>query len=244
MTFLSEGALQEVRRDPPGLELQRYWRRTAGTTSVPARALLSHLAAGLVSRGWIQPVDKLLDSAAETLSEPRAVLRGALDELIASDLLTLADDGQRVLTLGGLLSTRPTGLLFYVDHDHTAHLVGPLAGLAVAQAMQLKGEVRATCPVTKQKLVLSCDTAGIDSRNPETIALFLPAWDGAVRPTVAMAGGGFFADDESLGRWQEDNGDPAGMPLASFMFPMAATDLGQELGAALEAVLGHLPDFS
>ena len=33
------------------------------------------------------------------------------------------------------------------------------------------------------------------------------------------------------------------MPLASVLFPMAAAELGEQLGAALEAVLNHLPDF-
>lgn len=244
-TFLTNEALEAVRQHPPGLELVRYWRRTAEASSESANVLLSYLASNLLQRGWIQPADKVLDAAVETLNEPRDKLQAAWNELVASDLVKLDTDGQRVTTIAGILATRPTGLLYYLDIEHQVHLSGPLAGLAVAQALQKKGEVRAACAHDKGKrLAMGCDTSGIFSRKPESIAMFLPAWDGTTSAAAAMAGGGFFADDDALGLWQEGKGDPAGMPLASFMFPMAATDLGQELGAALERILNHLPDFS
>jgi hypothetical protein len=32
--------------------------------------------------------------------------------------------------------------------------------------------------------------------------------------------------------------------MTSFLFPMAAVELGQSLGHALETTLNHLPDFN
>lgn len=228
--------------DPPGLELARHLQRQAPTLSEPARKLLSWLASSLVRRGWVQAVDKALEAAEEPTELARPALQGALDELVAAGLVEL--DGTRIATIAGLLSTRPTGVDFAMADGHSVHLLGPLAALAAAQALQQSGEIRATCPVTGQRLALGCDTSGIASRNPETICVFLPAWDGQAALATMAAAGGFFADDDALGRWQEDKGDPAGMPMTSFLFPMAAVELGQSLGAALEGTLNHLPDFN
>ena len=74
--------------------------------------------------------------------------------------------------------------------------------------------------------------------------MFLPAWDGSISPAEAAAGGGLFADDDALGAWQGSHGDPDGMPLTSMFFPMAATDLGDKLGRALESMLDHVANFA
>lgn len=241
MSFLSVQARASLRNEPPGLELVRYWQTAAGSIGVPARALLSMLASSLLARGWLHPLDKTLESAHETLGEPVDALRKALDELVAVDLVGL--DGDRITTVAGLLSTRPTGLDFRIDAAHEVHLTGPLAALAVARALQKPGEIRGVSSADKSRVVLVCDESGVTSRDPETICMFLPSWDGTERPSALMAAGGLFADDEQLGKWQEDKGDPPGMPLPSMLFPMAAVDLGAQLGSALEPVLSHLPDF-
>ncbi len=241
--FLPDDARALLQKDTPGLELLRYWKNTAETLSEPARVLLSYLVSGLIGRGWAHPIEKAMESAGETLDLKPDALKAALAELQAADLLTL--DGSRIATLGGLLSTRATGAQLYIDHEHQVHLLGPFAGLAVTIALQKPGEVRVVCSHDRAtKLVLVSDINGVVSRDPETVAVFLPSWDGIVSPTAAMAAGGFFADDEALGKWEEEKKDPPGMPLASFMFPMAATDLGQQLGQAMHAILNHLPDFS
>ncbi len=242
MTATSLERPESLHRDPPGLELARHLQRVAPATGDMARKLLSWLASSLVRRGWIQSIDKCLDLAAEQTDLDRGKLAAALDELVHAGLVEL--DGTRVASISGLLSTRPTGVDFVTADGHTVHLLGPLAALAAAQALQQAGEIRATCLVTGKRLVLGCDTAGIASRDPETICVFLPAWEPGMALTAWAALGGFFADDEALGQWQEDKADPAGMPMTSFLFPMAATDLGASLGKALEDVLNHLPDFS
>ena len=83
----------------------------------------------------------------------------------------------------------------------------------------------------------------VQARQPETIGLFLSSWDGLIAPSQASAAGGLFADDDALGAWQDRNGDPAGMPVPAMFFDMAAIELGQQVGAALEGLLNHLPDF-
>jgi len=242
MTFLSEPDLASLRQQPPGLELLRYWCGAADRTDEVCHKLLSYMVSGLVGRGWLQTIDKSLDAAADTLDEPRSRLERALYQLVQADLVAM--DGQKVLALAGLFSTRPTGCLLAVDGDHSVHLLGPMAALAATVALRRTGEVRATCQRDpKRRILLRCDDTGVHSREPEGVCLFLPAWDGARAPSFAMTEGGLFADDDALGRWQEDHGDPPGMPLASQMFPMAAADLGGQLGRGLEALLNHLPDF-
>ena len=242
MTFLTDSDQAALRQEPPGLELLRYWCRVGARTDETCHKLLSYMVSGLVGRGWVQTIDKILDSAVDTLDEPRPRLERALYQLVQADLVVL--DGLKVLAMAGLFSTRPTGCVLAVQGDHTVHLLGPMAALAATVALRRTGEVRATCKRDpKRRIVLGCDETGVHTREPEGVCLFLPAWDGVRAPSFAMAEGGLFADDDALGHWQEEHGDPPGMPVASQMFPMAAADLGLQLGRGLEALLNHLPDF-
>lgn len=243
MPFLDDQAKLLLRKDPAGLEIAHYWRRTVGTLGDPARRLLSYLVSSLMSRGWLASVDKLLDTAADNLHEKRDQVAAEFETLLALDLVSV--EAGKVTQLAGLLSTKPTGLIFKYDQQHEVHLLGPLAALAVSHALQKAGEVRAVCQDDPaQRIVLTCDTAGIATRAPETVTLFLPAWDGDLPPAQVARGGGLFRSDEALDLWQQRNGNPAGMPIASMLFPMAAVDLGADLGSTLEAALNHLPDFS
>ena len=235
-------AIARIRKAPPGLEVARYWHHVAAATPDSAKRLLSYIASALLARGWLQPTDRVLESATETLGEEAAQIKADFDILVAADLVTL--DGPKIVCLAGLLCTKPTGILFKFEGQHEVHVAGPLAAIAIGKALQKSGEIRAVCAEDKAtKLVLKCDTAGITERTPEETCLFLQAWTGDTTPTAVMAQGGFFRDDDALGRWQESAGDPNGMPLASMLFGMAVGDLGQEVGAALESVLNHLPDF-
>lgn len=242
MTFLSDADLGVLRQEPPGLELLHYWARAAAATDETCHKLLSSMVSGLVGRGWLASVDRILDAAIDTLDEPRPRLERALYQLVQADLVAL--DGQKILTLAGMFSTRPTGLSLHIDQEHTVHLLGPLAGLAATVALRRTGQVRGTCKADpKRRIVLACDDTGVHTRDPEGISMFLPVWDGVRAPSFAMAEAGLFGDDEALGHWQEAHGDPPGMPVASAMFPMAASDLGVKLGRSLETLLNHLPDF-
>lgn len=222
---------------PPGLERADRLKQASAASSEQARKVLSWLASNLVHRGWLSPLDKLSQQLEEQVELSSDAVRAAVAELQSVGLLEL--DGERVATLAGLLSTRPTGLDFAMADGHTVHLIDPMAALAVSVALQQAGEVRAHCPITEQRLVLECDSSGVASRSPETVCAFL----GGERDGVPVPGA-LLADDDALGAWQEKAGDPPGTPLTSFLFPMAAGDLGQELGQALAPTLSHLPDFA
>lgn len=243
MSFLDDSAKLLLRKDPPGLEIAHYWRRTATTLTDPSRRLLSYLVSALLSRGWLGSVENLLDAAADNLHEPRGQLAAEFESLLALDLISV--EAGKITQLAGLLSTKPTGITFKFDQQTEVHLLGPLAALAVSHALQKAGVVRAKCgDDATQKIELTCDVTGIASRSPETVALFLPAWDGEGPPAQAARGGGLFRSDEALDAWQQAQGNPQGMPIASMLFPMAAVELGADLGSTLEAALNHLPDFS
>ena len=243
MSFLDESAKLLLRKDPPGLEIAHYWRRTVITLSDPSRRLLSYLVSSLLSRGWLGSVEPLLDAAADNLHESRADIASEFESLAALDLIGV--EGGKITQLAGLLSIKTTGITFKFDNQTEVNLLGPLAALAVAQALQKSGVVRAKCGGdSSQKIELTCDVTGIVSRSPETVALFLPAWDGELPPGQAARGGGLFCSDEALDQWQNSQDNPNGMPIASMLFPMASVDLGADLGSTLEAALNHLPDFS
>lgn len=222
---------------PPGLERAARLQQASAASTEAARKVLSWLASNLVHRGWLSSIDKLSGQIHEQTELPVDVVQQAVAELTASGLLEL--DGDRIATVAGLFATRSTGIDFALADGHTVHLIDPLAALAASVALQTSGEVRAQCPISGQRLVLECDSSGVASRAPETVCAFL----GGLRDGLPVAGA-LLADDDALGAWQEQAGDPPGTPLTSFLFPMAAGDLGQEFGRALEPSLSLLPDFA
>ncbi|MSQ81983.1 MAG: hypothetical protein EXR77_03580 [Myxococcales bacterium] len=232
----------KVAKAMPGLEIAAYWQAIAESTTDSQRRLLSYMVSALLARGWMQPLERVLESAEQTLGESPEDLKRDCDALVAFDLLTV--DGSKVTGLAGLISTKPTGLVFKFGGQTEVALLGPLAALAVGRALQKNGEVRAVCAEDRTtKLLLKCDNQGVEDRDPNEICAFFPAWDGESSPTHATASAVLLRDDEALGRWQEKAGEPDGMPLSALFFPMAAADLAMQVGAALETVLNHLPDF-
>ena len=244
MSFLQGDALERVQAAAPGLQLAAWFDHIAENLSEEARALLSYAVSGLVSRGWVSTPDKLLEAAVDAVGEPSNKLRLALDELERVGMVRVQDG--KFTSLAGVLSLRKTRISYFMQGDAQVHLLGPLAALAVSQGLGRPGDVMADCAVSKprKRLKLSCDATGVHSREPDTIAMFLPHWDGTSHPAEAIAGGGLFVDDDALAQWQEAHADVDGMPLSSFMFPMAATDLGARTGRALEQVLDRFGAFA
>ncbi|GEM_PF-3156712 len=244
MSFLEGDALARVQAAPPGLQLAAWFDHVSQTLSEPARALLSYAVSGLVSRGWVSSVDKLLESAVESVGESHEKMKAAFDELESCGMVQT--ENGRFVTLAAVLSMKKTNISYFMDGDHQVHLLGPLAALAVPQGLSRSGEMMADCAQSEpsKRLKLVCDESGVHSREPDTIAMFLAHWDGTSHPADAMAAGGLFVDDDALAAWQDKHADVDGMPLSSFMFPMAATDLGARTGKALEAVLDRFGSYA
>ena len=227
---------------PAGLELLDHLCRVAAVASPAASGLLSTATSGLLGRGWLPSLDSLIDTTAETLDIAPADLRAELPWLCDTGLLDLHEN--RVIALGCVFSTRPTGLTLTLDDKHAVDLLGPLAALAATIALQHAGQIRGRCALSADvTLRLGADAAGVHTRDPDGVALFFPAWRAGARPTEAMAAGVFMRDDDALAAWQIEHGDPAGLPVLSMFFPLAAADLGGALGRALAPLFSHLPNF-
>ncbi len=225
---------------PAGLEVLEHLCRVAAAASPAARGLLSTATSGLIGRGWLPSLDSLIETTSHTLDIPTADLRAELPWLQASGLLEIADS--KVISLGCLFTTRKTALTLVLDDRHAIHLLGPLAALAAPIALAHAGEVRGKCALAVP-LRLLADAEGVHTRDPDGLALFLPAQQpGQTLPEV-MAAGVFLADDDALAAWQAQHGEPAGMPVLAMFFAMAAGDLGGKLGRALAPLFSHLPDF-
>ncbi len=227
---------------PPGLEVLGHLCRVAAAASPAARGLLSTATSGLLGRGWLPSLDSLLETTSHTLDIAPDLLRAELPCLRASGLLEISEN--RVMSIGCLFSTRKTGLTLTLDHKHAVDLLGPLAALAAPIALAHAGAIRGHCAQAPDvQLRLMADEEGIHSREPDGVALFLPAWQPGQKPTEVMAAGVFLADDAALADWQAQHGEPAGMPVLSMFFALAAGDLGGQLGRALAPLFSHLPDF-
>lgn len=243
MAFLTGDSLSRINNAGSGLQLVAHWRALAAEAGDDARSLLSFAVSGLITRGWVANLEGTLNAAAEGLDMPVDRVSAAAHWLQDTGLLQVEEG--RVSTLAGIFSTGRTGATFFMTDDQHVHLVGPLAALAVSRALARSGEVLADCDHSEpaQRLRLECDESGVHSRDPHTICAFLPNWDGEAHPVEAMMGGGLFVDDDALAAWQEGRGDPDGMPLMSMMFPMAATELGSQLGEALDSLLDRFANF-
>ena len=148
------------------------------------------------------------------------------------------------MSLGGLFSTSKTGLTLTVEDRHPVDLLGPLAALAAPVALHCAGEMRGRCALTPEtSWQLQADEAGIHTRHPASLALFLPAWQPGMRPAEVMASGVFLQDDEALAEWQSQHGEPPGMPVLAMLFAMAAAEIGTQLGGALSPLFSELPNF-
>ncbi len=225
----------------PGLEAAEWLIAAAAQASPAGRLLLSQAAASLVNRGWISSPDAVVEQVAAHADLHVDRLREEVEQLARSGLLTLFDG--KILDIAGCLSARPTAWRFHPEGHSAVHLVGPLAALGVARGLGRPGVFRGRCSGggdSAPTVELHCDSQGVHTRAPETLAMFLPAWPGTTYPSEAIAAGRIFADDDALSRWQADAQEPPGLPLPSYLFPFAATDLGDRLGAALESIFDAL----
>ncbi len=229
------------RQAAPGLEAAE-WLIAAASQATPAgRLLLSKAAASLVNRGWISSTDAVVEQVAAHADLTVECLRDEVEQLTRSGLLSVVDG--KIVDIAACLSARPTLWRFHSDGHAAVHLVGPLAALGVARGLGRPGTVRGRCSGGGDgatAVELHCDSQGVHSRAPETLAMFLPAWPGATDPSEAIAAGRIFADDDALSRWQAEAAEPPGLPLPSYVFPFAATDLGDRLGAAFESLFDAL----
>ena len=251
MAQLSEAARSAIEGAAPGLQLISWYSWVAKQLDEDQRTLLSYAVSRLVNRGWLSPLPKLTAAAVDSLGLSQDRVGAAVAALVEHGLIEV--DGERIKTLAGVISTTKTDVTYFLGEDHATpiSLVGPIAALGIARGLNRGGEVVSKCRSIevddkgkKAKVTLECDDTGIHSRNPESVALFLPSWDGSTSPSVAVAGGGLFVDDDALAKWQTAHDDPDGMPLTSMFFPMAATDLGEKLGVALESMFDHVANFA
>ncbi len=250
MSYDSPEFRTRVRDALPGLEPVEWLIYAASAVSEPGRVLLSQAASSLVTRGWLPPLDNLVDIASEHGGIARSDLHASVAELVSLGLLELEDG--KITEFAGTFTTRVgtnrprADLRYLVEGDGEVHLIGPMSILGVARGLGRSGRVVGSCAVggSAAAITLHCDESGIHSREPDTVAMFLPKWDGAGSLGAAIAGSALFASDDALAAWQEAAGAPDGMPLASFMFPIAATDLGHRLGASLETMLDRLANFA
>lgn len=251
MATLSDEARSVVAAGAPGLQLIAWYTWVAAELNEDQRTLLSYAVSRLVNRGWLSPLPKLMGAAAESLGISKERLDAALSVLQGHGLI--AADGDRITSLAGVISTSKTSITYFLGEDHATpvSLVGPLAALGIAHGLNRGGEVVARCAGGPKdgddkapRVTLICDESGIHSRDPESVALFLPSWDGTDGPAAGVAGGGLFLDDDALAAWQTEHDDPDGMPVTSMIFPMATTDLGAKLGKALESMFDHVANFA
>ncbi|MCB9739423.1 MAG: hypothetical protein H6747_09150 [Deltaproteobacteria bacterium] len=243
MSFDPTGFRAAIDAASPGLEPVAWLLQAAREAPEPGRILLSQAASSLVTRGWLPSLDSLIDLAAEHGGVAAAEIHASVPALAGLGLIVV-DDG-KVLEFAGTFTTRAGTLRYEIAEGGNVHLIGPIAALAVPRGLGRPGRIVGVCAGGGgDAFRLDCDETGIHTRSPETVAMFLPRWDGAMAPGAAISAGALFADDDALSDWQEQSGDPDGMPLASFMFPMATNDLGPQLGAALESLLDRLANFA
>ena len=227
-----------------GLEFIAWLRWAAETLDEDQRGILSYAASALANRGWLSPLPKFTETSTDALGLSAERVQAAVDHLIKCGLLGV--DGERITHIAATISTSRTSITYISEDDgvEPVHLTGPIAVLGIAKGLGRPGKIVATCTGGDGRVTLLCDESGIHSREPETVAMFLPAWPEGATPIAVASEGGLFADDDALAAWQTDRGEPDGLPLSALFLPLALTDLGEQLGVALESMLDRVANFA
>lgn len=201
--------------------------------------VLNELARALGERGWVQPIDAVVERIVDQwhLSKDKIVL--AIDDLIHRRLLAV--DGTH---------TRFTGFLGNICFEHTphrAHLAngidvfvhGGMELLTINSTLLKPVDVFTICPITRQEIRLHIDKEQITSANVNGVSGFLADWDGVEPLSTVAARSPLFADDAAASQWLALNPGVRGTEIPGDLFLWVGMEAARQLGALRFKLIGH-----
>ena len=214
----------------PEMNLYMFFKGIAGDVTELERVILEFLVAAGTARGWFPTLATVVERFSEEETEEAAL--EALAGLRRKRLVHLTGDGAVRSIVSGITHQK-TPFRALSSENVPFHLVSALDALTIAQTLQKGVHIRTTCPVSGVDIELEVDARGdLVSASPHEVTAFISGWDGEADIPATLAESRFFAGDEMLRFWQNEHGDPEGLPLTQDTIRI----VGLEMAGALAAL--------
>jgi len=201
--------------------------------------VLNEIARAMTERGWVLPIDRLLERLVEQSHLAEDKLRAAIHDLMHRHLLTLDPSGARVTGFLGCYSLDHTPHRAHLDNGIDVFVHGGLELLTVNSTLLRSVDVFSICPMTHTRLHLRIEREQIVRTDPSGISGFMAEWDG-VEPLAAVAARSpLFAGDEAAARWHALNPGVRGTELSGDLLLWIGMEAARELGSLRFRLIGH-----
>ncbi len=201
--------------------------------------LLNEIARGVAERGWIQPVDAVVQRLVDQGGLSKDKLLAAVQDLVHRRLLTLDPSGERFTGMLGSLSFTPTEHRAHLESGVDVYTFGGMELLSVNSTLLKPVDVFTKCPVTGTELRLTIAKEQIVSSNINGISGFMAEWDGTSPLSEVAARSPLFADDAAMEKWLADNKGVKGTELPGDLLLWIGMEAAKELGALRFKLIGH-----
>ena len=200
--------------------------------------VLNELARAITERGWVQPLEAVVQRIVESNSSNADKVRAAVADLVRDRMIDLDETGERFTGFLGGVAFQATPHRAHLESGVDVYTHGGMELLAVGATLLKNVDVFTRCPVTGQELQLTIVKDEIVASNIVGIAGYLAEWDGAAPLSVLAANSPLFASDEALESWESKRPGSRGTALPSYLLPVAMQEQ-TKLGALRFKLIGH-----
>jgi len=201
--------------------------------------LLNEIARAITERGWIQPIDAIVEKLVEQDGLKKDNVVAAIGELVHRRLLSLDDSKQRFVGFLGSISFTPTDFRAHLDNGIDVYTYGGMELLAVNSTLLKPVDVFTKCPVTGHDLKLSIAKEQITESNHAGICGFMAEWDGVAPLSQVAASSPLFYDDEAMDKWLALHPDVKGTELPGDLLLWVGMEAAKQLGGLRFKLIGH-----
>jgi len=201
--------------------------------------LLNEIARAIAERGWIQPIDAVVNKLVEQDGINRDKLKGAIADLVHRRLLVLDETQTRFAGFLGSISFTPTAYRAHLDNGIDVYTYGGMELLAVNSTLLKRVDVFTRCPITNAELELTIVKEQIVDTNIAGISGFMAEWDGSESLFDVAARSPLFADDAAMEKWVAQNPSIKGTELPGDLLLWVGMEAAKQLGGLRFKLIGH-----
>lgn len=214
----------------PEMNLYFFYQQIVDDVGGLDMEILEFLVAAGTSRGWFPSMVKVSERFSEEYSAQKTA--EAIAKLRRLRLLSIGDDDKIGQIIGGI--THEKTCVRAITEDNVAfYLVSALDALTIAPTLQKEVRITTTCGMTDETIELKISAEGdLTGSTPHEVTAFVPGWDGEAPLAETMQAGRFFKNDEQLHLWQQEHGEPDGLPLTQDTI----RNVGMEMARAIAAL--------
>ncbi len=229
--------LYETIEDQGEKTLLAYFRKMKAEMSSLEHDLLNELARALIERGWLPPIDTVLNTLKEMMPAER--VDAARAELEHRRLVQIESASGNVTGLLGTLSVARTPHRAHMDGGIDVYTHGGMDLLGVSGMLLKSVDIHTACPISGTAITMRIEDGQIVSASPNGVAGFQANWNGELPLSEVAENSPLFASDEALETWQANNPFIAGTALPADLLLWVGMSMVEPLAAARFALIGH-----